>query len=75
MELLTSKIEYSRAGENILHFYTFYQYIATDDTIVENSYLDPETISDNIKDYQKWYKIDGSIDRLLYKALVESLNL
>ena len=75
MELLTSEIEYSRAGENILHFYTFYQYIATDDTIVENSYIDPETISDNIKDYQKWYKIDGSIDRLLYKVLVESLNL
>ncbi len=75
MELLTTKIGYSRAGENILHFYTFYQYITTDDTIVENSYLDPETISDNIKDYQKWYKTDGSIDRLLYKALVESLNL
>lgn len=73
--LLAKSPELVKAKEQISKFYQFYQYIDTDNTRVENSYLKPETISENIKDYNVWYKDDGSMDRLLYKTLVENLNL
>lgn len=73
-ELLTSKVNFVKAGQNIGKFYRFYEYIETDDTEVRDSYLEVDTISDNIKDYNKWRANDGSIDRLLYKALIENLN-
>lgn len=73
--LLTKGASLIKAEEQINKFYQFYHYINTDIYKVENSYLKPDTISDNVKDYNLWYKADGSIDRLLYKTLIENLNL
>lgn len=75
LNLLVKSPDLIKAKEQISKFYQFYQYIDTSNTRIENSYLKPETISENIKDYNIWYKDDGSMDRLLYKTLVENLNL
>lgn len=75
LNLLASEPIEDKAREQLNKFYYFYQYIDTNETDIHNSYLKPETISDNIKDYNTWYKADGSIDRLLYKTLIENLGL
>ena len=75
LNLLASEPIEDKAREQLNKFYYFYQYIDTNETDIHSSYLKPETISDNIKDYNTWYKADGSIDRLLYKTLIENLGL
>lgn len=61
--------------DNISKFYNFYHYIDTPEIDTIDSYLEPDSISNNIKDYDTWTKKDGSIDRLLYKTLIENLGL
>lgn len=59
----------------LFQLYTLYRYIPSETITKINSYLEPETISENISDYNTWVKTDGSIDRLLYKTFIETLGL
>lgn len=61
--------------DELFQLYDLYLYIPNNNVIRTNSFLEPETISDNIKDYVTWTKTDGSIDRLLYKTFIETLDL
>lgn len=62
-------------ADELFQLYDLYLYIPNNNVIRTNSFLAPETISDNIKDYATWTKTDGSIDRLLYKTFIETLDL
>lgn len=75
LPLLSANPELQKAYANIDKFYTFFYFKDSHDFKVENSYLDPETISQNVRDYDTWTKEDGSIDRLIYKTLIDNLNL
>lgn len=72
---------------NIPKYYQFFEYIESNEQIRENSYLKPNTLlmydensksyidNQNIIDRDTWIKADGSIDRLLYKTLIDTLDL
>lgn len=61
--------------DELFQLYNLYYYKDTTETDITGSYLEPDTISDNIKDYNTWIKTDGSMDRLLYKTFIETLGL
>jgi hypothetical protein len=75
METYKDNVLVEKAGKNISKFYRFYEYIESEETVIENSYLKPETINDRVKSNSTWTKDDGSVDRLLYKAIITSLRL
>lgn len=61
--------------DELFQLYDLYYYKEAKETDIVGSYLESDTISNNIKDYNTWVKTDGSIDRLLYKTFIETLGL
>lgn len=66
---------HAKTADDLFTFYDIYLYQPSNNTLYSETFLAPETISDNIKDYDTWVKDDGSIDRLLYKTFIETLDL
>lgn len=75
LDVLTREKEYTRAREDIDKYYTFYRYISTNNTDRLDAYLKGETISPLVEDYKEWARTNGSMEKLLYKALIEGLDL